>query len=157
MAIDLNAEAGAQDERNATLIAAVGSTKLADIRSDWELDINDDTEHGRWEAVLNEDTVAELPYRYVGGRIVLLSTWVAHPYRQQRVATELIARVLDEIRGTGKKITIICPVVGAFIARNPEYADLIDDVHPGSGAYPSGRPAAGDADDQLTTFEQDLG
>lgn len=157
MAIDLNAEAAAQNERNATLIAAVGSTKLADIRSDWELDINDDTEHGRWEAVLNEDTVAELPYRYVGGRIVLLSTWVAHPYRQQRVATELIARVLDEIRGTGKKITIICPVVGEFIARNPEYADLIDDVHPGSGAYPSGRPGVGDADDQLTAFEQDLG
>jgi len=157
MAIDLNAEAAAQNERNATLIAAVGSTKLADIRSDWELDINDDTEHGRWEAVLNEDTVAELPYRYVGGRIVLLSTWVAHPYRQQRVATELIARVLDEIRGTGKKITIICPVVGEFIARNPHYADLIDKVHPGSGAYPSGRPGVGVADDQLTAFEQDLG
>jgi hypothetical protein len=58
---------------------------------------------------------------------VLLSTWVAHPYRQKRVATELIARVLDEIRHSRKKITIICPVVGDFIARNPELrADVVE-------------------------------
>jgi predicted GNAT family acetyltransferase len=156
MTTDLQAEATAQNERIASLIAVIDRTNLDDVRSSWELDIINDFEHGRWEAILNEDTVAELTYRFVGGRIVLLSTWVAHPYRQQRVATELIARVLNEIRGTGKKVTIICPVVGEFISRNPEYADLIDDVHPGSGSRPHG-PEAGDEDEQLTAFETDLG
>jgi predicted GNAT family acetyltransferase len=155
MTTDLQAEATAQNERNASLIAVIDRTNLDDVRSSWELDIINDFEHGRWEAILNEDTVAELTYRFVGGRIVLLSTWVARPYRQQRVATELIARVLDEIRDTGAKITIICPVVGEFIARNPEYADLIDDVHPGSGARPHKRET-GDEDEQLTAFERDL-
>lgn len=154
MAIDLQAQATAQDERNAALIAEVDDTALPEIRSDWELDIVNDAEHLRWEAVLNEDTVAELTYRYVGGRIVLLSTWVAHPYRRQGIATELIARVLNEIRETGQKITIICPVVGEFIARNPEYADLIDSVHPGAGAYPS-QPNTSQ-DEQLATFVHDV-
>lgn len=154
MTADPQAEDATRNARNASLIAVIHRTGLDDVRSTWELDIVNDVEHGRWEAVLNEDTVAELTYRFVGGRIVLLSTWVAHPYRQQRVATELIARVLDEIRASGKKITIVCPVVGEFIARNPEYADLIDAVHPGSGA----RPHAPEPDgDELTAFERDLG
>ena len=33
-----------------------------------------------------------------------------------------------------KKITIICPVVREFIVRNPQYLDLIDEAHPGTGA-----------------------
>jgi GNAT superfamily N-acetyltransferase len=87
----------------------------------------------------------------------LLSTWVNPAYRNHRVATELVARVLDEIRETGKKITIICPVVGEFIARNPQYLDLIDKVHPGSGAYPRHEAAGGpDDEQQIAPFENDL-
>ena len=157
MATGLETEAPARRERNASLIAVLGRINLDEVRSSWELDIIKDVEHSRWEAILNEDAVAELPYRVVVGRVVLLSTWVAHPYRQKRVATELIARVLDEIRDSGKKITIICPVVGEFIDRNPEYADLIDKVHPGAGAYPSDEPATSDEEEQLTAFERNLG
>ncbi|MGW7824566.1 hypothetical protein ACWGLF_42375 [Streptomyces puniciscabiei] len=51
--------------------------------------------------------------------------------------------MLNEIRESGKKITIICPVVGEFIARHPQYLDLIDKVHPGSGAHPQHQPAHG--------------
>jgi hypothetical protein len=92
----------------------------------------------------------------VGGRVVLLSTCVNRAYRNHRVATELVARVLDEIRESGKKITIICPVVGEFIARIPEYLDLIDKVHPGAGAYPQHEPAVAQGDEQLTAFEHDM-
>ena len=99
-----------------------------------ELDIINDTERESWLALLGTDVIGELTYRYVGGRVVLLSTWVDNAYRNHRVASELIGHALDEIRETGKKITIICPVVGEFIARNLEYLDLIDEVHPGTGA-----------------------
>jgi predicted GNAT family acetyltransferase len=113
-------------------------------------------EHGRWIATLGSDAIAELTYRFVGGRVVLLSTWVNHAYRNHRVATELVARVLDENSESGKKITIICPVVGEFIARNPEYLDLIDKVHPGAGAYPQHEPVGGQDEEQLTAFEHDI-
>jgi predicted GNAT family acetyltransferase len=157
MTINLEAEAVAREENNAALIAAFDNTGLSEVESSWELDVLNDAEHGRWIATLGADAIAELPYRFVGGRVVLLSTWVNHAYRNHRVATELVSRVLDEIRASGKKITIICPVVGEFIARNPEYLDLIDKVHPGSGAYPKHEPVGVQEDEQLTAFERDLG
>ena len=157
MTINLEAEAAAREENNAALIAALAETGLSEGESSWELDVLNDAEHGRWIATLGADAIAELPYRSVGGRVVLITTWVNHAYRSNRVATELISRVLDEIRESGKKITIICAVVGEFIARNPEYLDLIDKVHPGSGAYPKHDPVGVQDDEHLTAFERDLG
>jgi predicted GNAT family acetyltransferase len=149
------AEHEARKARDAQLAAQVAKALADDLRSDWAMEIVKDAEHGRWEAILNEDTVAELSYRLVGGRVVLLSTWVAYPYRQQHVATELIARVLDEIRDTGKKITVICPVIGAFIAHNQAYGDLVDPRHPGSGM--STVLAGASDEEQLARLEQELG
>jgi predicted GNAT family acetyltransferase len=156
MTVDLEAEASTREENNAALIAALDQTGLSEVESSWELDVINDAEHGRWIATLGAEAIAELTYRFVGGRVVLLYTWVDPAYRQNRVATELVARVLDEIRESGKKITIICPVVGEFIARNPRYLDLIDKVHPGAGAYPPHRPTGGEDDESLTAFEHDL-
>ncbi|MET7672994.1 GNAT family N-acetyltransferase [Micromonospora luteifusca] len=156
MTINLEAEATTREANNAALIAALNETSLSEVESSWELDVINDAERGRWIAVLGAEAIAELPYRFVGGRVVLLTTWVDPAYRHNRVATELIARVLNEIRESGKKITVICPVVGEFIARNPEYLDLIDKVHPGVGAYPQHTPAEGDHDDGLAAFEKDM-
>lgn len=153
--VEFEAEQEAHRTRDAQLIAQVTNVHVADLRSNWEMEVVNDAEHGRWEAILNEDTVAELSYRLVGGRVVLLSTWVAHPYRQQHVATELIARVLDEIRAAGKKVTVICPVIGAFIAHNQAYGDLVDPRHPGPGMPAAG--AASSDEEQLSAFEQELG
>lgn len=157
MTTSIEAEAAAREAGNAALIAALNTTEPNEVESRWEFEVVNDAERGRWLAVLGAEAIGELTYRFVGGRVVLLSTWVDHAYRDQRVATELMARVLDEIRGTGKKITIICPVVGEFIARNLRYRDLIDKVHPGSGAYPRHGSAGEPNDDQqVSAFEQGL-
>lgn len=156
LTINIEAEAAAREENNATLIAALDEKNLTDVESSWVLDVVNDAERGRWIATLGADAIAELSYRFVGGRVVLLTTWVAPAARHNRVATELIARVLDEVRDSGKKITVICPVVGEFIARHPEYLDLIDEVHPGSGAYPRHEPPDGSANEDLAAFGRDL-
>jgi predicted GNAT family acetyltransferase len=147
-----------REESNAALISALGMDAPAG-ESSWELDVVNDAERGRWIALLGAEAIGELTYRFVGGRVVLLSTWVNHSYRNRRVATELVHRALVEIRGTGKKITIICPVVGEFIARNPEFLGLIDEVHPGSGAYPAhAQELVGASDDErhIVSFEHDM-
>ena len=156
MAIRFEQEALVREEANAELISNLGIPERANT-SAWEFEVLNDPEHGRWEAILNEDAIAELPYRFVGGRVVLLPTWVSEPYRNQGIATELIARALDEVRFSGKKITIICPVVGQFIARNRQHEDLVDGRHPGEGAGVPGAQRPGDEDDELTEFERDLG
>jgi predicted GNAT family acetyltransferase len=150
---NLETEETKREERNAALIDALGGSAYRDVESSWDLDVINDVERGRWIAALGAEAIAELTYRFVGGRVVLLSAWVNRAYRNHRVATELVARVLDEIRESGKKITIICPVVGEFIARNPEYLDLIDHVHPGSGAFP---PHHADHQEKSVAFEHDM-
>jgi GNAT superfamily N-acetyltransferase len=55
----------------------------------------------------------------------------APEFRKQGIATELIRRVLDDVRAQGKTVTIMCRIVRTFIERNAEYADLIDPEHPG--------------------------
>ena len=130
----------AREENNAALIAALNETSLSEVESSWELDVINDAEHGRWIAALGAEAIAELSYRFVGGRVVLLTTWVDPAYRHHRVATELVARVLDEIRESGKKITIICPVVGKFIARNPSTSISSTRSIPAPAPTPSTNP-----------------
>ena len=99
--------------------------------SDYELDLSDDAEYGKYVAYLNQDEIGALFYRHVGGRVVLLSLFVDDAFRGHGVATELIEYVLKSVRKSGRRITIICPVVRTFVDRNPEYEALVDRVHPG--------------------------
>ena len=89
-------------------------------------------EAGVYEAIVGDREIAGMPYNLAGeDRLVLLATSVFPEFRNQGVATELIRRVLDDVRAQGKKVTIMCPIVRTFIERNPEYADLVDAEHPG--------------------------
>ncbi|WP_434316047.1 GNAT family N-acetyltransferase [Leifsonia sp. P73] len=153
--MDFEAEQAAYQARNAELIAEISTARVEDLCSAWDLEIVNDPQHARWEAILNEDSIGELSYRLVGDRIVLLSTWVSYPYRQRRVATELIARALDQIRAVGKTVTVICPVIGEFIAHNEKYRGLVDPLHPGSGM--SALHASASDEEQLIAFEQEVG
>ncbi len=97
-----------------------------------DLHLVNDAESGLYEAIAGDITVAGLTYNAVGdNRLVLLATSVFPEFRHRGIATELTRLVLDDVRAQGKTVTIMCPVVRAFIDRNPEYADLIDGRHPG--------------------------
>lgn len=150
-------EATAREENNVALIAAIRRDRdTTETGSFFDFDLTNDAERGRWSASISGNTIAELSYRYVDGRIVLIYAWVERIYRGHKVASELIARVLDEIRRDGKKITIICPVVGEFIADHPEYSDLIDAGHPGSGAHPRPGDERNAPYDELKAFTHDI-
>jgi predicted GNAT family acetyltransferase len=91
-----------------------------------------DEKSGTYWAMVGDREIAGLPYQVAGDdRLVLLATSVFPEFRKQGVATELIRRVLDDVRAQGKTVTIMCPVVHTFIDHNPEYAQLIDTKYPG--------------------------
>lgn len=92
-----------------------------------------DEKNGIYEAIVDDREIAGLIYNVVAGdeRLVLLAVSVYPEFRNQGIATELIRRVLDDVRTQGKTITILCPIVRTFIEHNPKYADLIDAEHPG--------------------------
>jgi predicted GNAT family acetyltransferase len=150
---------GFLDEGSRAVISELGAmaaleaslTSAARAGSDYELDLSDDAEYGKYVAYLNQDEIGALSYRHVGGRVVLLSLFVDDAFRGHGVATELIEYVLESVRRSGRRITIICPVVRTFIDRNPEYEALVDQAHPGVASEsvvqaldaPEGQPIAG--------------
>lgn len=81
-------------------------------------------ERMRWVAEAGSDIVGALTYQLVGERYVLVTTFV------------------DEIRRLGKTATGIRPFVCDFMGNHPDYADLIDPVRPGRGAYGAVRDPA---------------
>lgn len=101
------------------------------LRQDQILLVNDE-KTGIYEAILGDREIAGLTYDVADGdRLVLLATSVSPEFRKQGIATQLIRRVLDDVRTRGKTVTIMCPIVRTFIDHNPEYAGLIDPKHPG--------------------------
>lgn len=85
-----------------------------------------------YTVVVDDHEVAGLPYNKVGDdRLVLLATSVVPEYRGKGIATALIQNVLDDARRHEMTITIMCPIVRAFIDKNPEYASLVSAEHPG--------------------------
>lgn len=99
--------------------------------SDYELDITHDADLAVYRAWINSDEVAILTYKIVGHRFVLLSTSVVPGFRKHGIATELIAHVLDDVRGSGRTVTVICPAVREFMDHYPQYEDLLDKNRPG--------------------------
>ena len=98
-------------------------------------------QYGAW---IGTEQIGDLTYKLVGNRVVLWSTAVLPAYRRRGVATELIARALDDIRRSGKTVTVVCPIVWEVINRHPQYRDLVDSKHPGVTARQPGQrhPAA---------------
>jgi predicted GNAT family acetyltransferase len=98
----------------------------------FDFEVVKDEKVGIYDAIVGNREVAGLTYDVAGDdRLVLRATSVFPEYRKQGVATELIRRVLDDVRAQGKTVTIMCPIVRTFVENYPEYADLIDPEHPG--------------------------
>ena len=92
--------------------------------------VHDEAEQA-YKAVFGDEEIGYLSYRLVGGRVALWSTAVLPEYRDHGVAAELIAKALDDIRASGKKVTVICSIVRMVIDHHPQYEDLVDKEHPG--------------------------
>lgn len=85
-----------------------------------------------YEAISGDTVIGGLTYNVAAeNRLVLVAAAVFPEYRGQGVATELIRRVLEDVRARGNTVTILCPIVWAFIDHNPGYANLVDPSLPG--------------------------
>jgi quinol monooxygenase YgiN/predicted GNAT family acetyltransferase len=96
-----------------------------------DLVVRDNPESQTYDAMVGDEIAGTMLYEHEGPRLVLTHTAVQSRFQHQGIATALIAAALDDIRAKGKKVTILCPLVNAFIDAHPQYADLIDSEHPG--------------------------
>ena len=103
----------------------------AEEKPDFDFNLVNEEENGIYEAFVGDTEIGGITYSLTGDRIVLLAASVFPAFRHQGVATEMIRRVLDDVRAQGKTTTIICPIVRTFIDNHPQYEDLVDLKHPG--------------------------
>ncbi|GAA4136745.1 GNAT family N-acetyltransferase [Leifsonia shinshuensis] len=104
-----------EDQRE--LVREVDSTHQLGI--DFYVVNNADTH--TYEAISGDTLIGGITYAEQGDAITLLSTNVFPEYRNQGVASELIKRVLDELRSDGRYYLVQCPTIRAYIERHPEY------------------------------------
>jgi predicted GNAT family acetyltransferase len=69
--------------------------------------------------------VAELTYQRVGEKIIFTHTGVPSALEGQGVGGALARAGLEYARAEKLVVRPLCPFVAAYIARHPEYADLV--------------------------------
>jgi hypothetical protein len=69
-------------------------------------------------------------YRDRGEQRVFYHTEIDEAFAGRGLASQLVARALDDVRTTGKRIVAVCPYVATYLTRHHEFADLADPVAP---------------------------
>ena len=94
------------------------------VPGEGELVVVDQPDEQRYVAKLGDRVVGFAEYRNVQGRTILFHTEVDPSVEGRGVGSRLASGVLDDLRAHGRRVTIKCPFIAAYVARHPEYADL---------------------------------
>lgn len=79
---------------------------------------------------------AELVYRFRRKTMFFMHTFVPEEIGGRGVASKLASTALNYAKDKGYKIAVLCPFVGAYVKRHPEWYALFD------RAYHQNIPAA---------------
>lgn len=88
-------------------------------------DVKRNPEENRFEVWVDGEMAGQLDYEAGDGVWVLPHTEVAKAFEGRGLAGELVRAALDEARAEGVTIVPECPYVAGWIARHPEYQDLV--------------------------------
>jgi predicted GNAT family acetyltransferase len=84
-------------------------------------------QRNRFEVLLDDEVVGFVVYHDDGGRIAFPHTEVSPPHEGRGLASRLVRVALDTARQRNQQVLPYCRFVSSFIAKNPEYLDLVPD------------------------------
>jgi len=87
--------------------------------------VADNAARNRFELPV-DGQLAHLDYRVAGETLVLVHTEVPAALGGRGLGSVLARAALDAARERGLKVRATCPFVAAYLARHPEYADLLE-------------------------------
>lgn len=90
-------------------------------------DVKDNPAEGRFELSVGGHVAASY-YKKTPGVITFIHTEVPQALGGQGIGTRLIRGALEAVRRDGLRVVPQCPFVAAFIRKNPEFNDLVDDA-----------------------------
>src|ERR1700753_1319382 len=89
------------------------------------LQVVDNPATSRYEILIDGTAVGFCSYRLSEGVVLLPHAEVDPRVGGRGIGTELARGTLDDLRRRGVKVVPLCPFIADFIAKNPEYADLV--------------------------------
>lgn len=93
-----------------------------------EITVVRDDDRQRYEARLDGKVVGHSRFQTRPGTVVFIHTEVEPAYEGHGVGSELARAALDDVRRRGEKVVPRCPFIADYIARHPDYADLVIDA-----------------------------
>jgi len=87
--------------------------------------IRDNQDQHRYEIHVSDELAGFVQYRRREGLVAFIHTEIDPRFEGQGLGSQLIAAVLDEARAAGVWVLPFCPFVNGYIARHPEYVDMV--------------------------------
>jgi uncharacterized protein len=88
--------------------------------------VQDNPAERRYEILVDDEVAGSVRYQLRDDAIVLIHTEVGDEFEGRGVGSRLAAGTLDDVRARGLRVIVRCPFIRAYIARHPEYADLLE-------------------------------
>jgi predicted GNAT family acetyltransferase len=89
------------------------------------IQIADQPEDDRYVLSLDGDVVGRADYVRRGDCVVIPHTQISPAHRGQGLGARMVRFALDDIRARGLRVEPACPFVSAYLAKHPEYNDLL--------------------------------
>jgi predicted GNAT family acetyltransferase len=90
-----------------------------------DISIQHDARQHRFEAKVDGHACV-LEYRMQAGRMLITHTGVPAAVGGRGIAGRLVQAALDWARAQGLRVVAQCSYAASFVARHPQYADLVD-------------------------------
>jgi predicted GNAT family acetyltransferase len=87
--------------------------------------VRDVPEASRYEIRDGEQLLGHADYQRDGDTVVFIHTEVDQDSGRSGLGGTLVRAALDDVRGRGGSVVAQCSFVRGWIARHPEYADLL--------------------------------
>ncbi|WP_197322109.1 GNAT family N-acetyltransferase [Saccharomonospora sp. NB11] len=86
--------------------------------------VTDVPERRRFEARRDGTVLGIVAYERMNDVLVVTHTKVDPALEGRGVGGTLVRSALDEVRGRGGQVLVLCPFVRSWLERHPEYQDL---------------------------------
>lgn len=92
-----------------------------------QTEVRDNRDENRYEIQLDGQLVGLADYIIAADVVTIPHTETSPAFGGRRLASTLVKFSLDDIRARGLRVRPSCPFVAVYIAKNPEYQDLLAD------------------------------
>jgi uncharacterized protein len=88
--------------------------------------IRDDPENHRYVAEVDGAVAGMAVYHLRANRHIFVHTEVGAGYEGHGVGSALARFALDDVAARGGTVVPVCPFIAGWIARHPEYGEIVD-------------------------------